>query len=1730
MLRKKKGGGKKHLSPERSVNPKKKLSPIQQLQLQDQQHAQVSQVAPSGRVAGPTPVAGFQSRDILTPYAPLSSLNPDGRHESRRRGQAQQVFSNEIKLQQMIDQMHNSSIQDLPWQARACPQALETREAARLRAACRNERRRVQAWRQLEQSRAMEAAEREDRRTEAVEIVARRRAQHAVSKEQQHTRSYEQRRQAEMEERWMEHTAKAEYWRGLGRYELLTAANIAADQSRKAERDALLRSKFHPDSVEAVMDIVNPADKDETRDTNRAASHLERRILASSWLVVLGAELRNRFVDRVQLQWRCGERAALSARLRASVKIEEVASLEVWKVEASRVNAADEEERTRVSTWEQLHDAATRCAQDSVQKMLQQPEKTNTIEAAEQKERISWFAAAIASRARSERDAWMQHRIDAAAASEAVQLAWQKALQQWRSHSETSAQRRAKELNEWLITKYSEEEGTGKKVCESLDVGQRDARYEREIAEARQFDHEVTARMEQLTVRRWALEEWQEERRRAHLFSEKIRQSVEQLWTDHAKTAAAEAEAESMRATEALERAIEVWSSAARAAVRRVAKWQGQRVSALRDAVQLAVTAASAAVKNAAEHVTDPSDVDPILKRFGQDLKQLHEAFVAEEQRAASQEMQALREEVEQAAAKAKEARRQALARAKAFHKEQVRALEKTATDASKDVYNGFTGATRRALVFEEAHAQRLEGQLRNLEGPEALAAAAAVDEQRRAAVKVQSLARKRQSMATVRSMMPSMDGYGGLLRCEDDFEEPPVEEDGQASEGAEDEEENSGDDYGEDYEDDGELTDIEGGSADNDDEEEGSFYSNFDDFVVLEMTTARDVGRPVSIWWDDDAEAYDGVIESFEPGKGWFIVYDDDDEEWNAGPVRVRFRDSEPREKKMQQKLKQAGKPVPKRKSSTSTTASAVSDVPDAVVTQPAAHNTVISSSPTSEQSTALTVMGDTETGQERDDEEDSAWRPPGSGAPNTATAMEVSVGTILNFRLAYEMRVSLALRGREMMRDSLQSTSKARHDHALQELKEAEDHINAAVLRDEEDEGDAEEDTNATYEERAMRQLRLEKEGRLDLLHGARAERRCLRDALASIESRLERNVTRAKATLGVSSLNGEVRRELAAVLQITETHLEANQEQNDMWGRLHAELGEALRREKKAQSGDTAVVRGFVKVAIQKGDDTVADLLVSANTDFGAHIAAEDEAQIAARAATEATITEAKGGMDEHLQTLKSALSAALARGEQVLADAKAEASQTLSECAAQATSLRDEAAHHHGVMSTHKSKAEKEITRLECTATEQVKETYETAVGAIVKLKTTTESEALAVVSLLEKARLSASRAQESRNKEAAALSASAFDAALSALRTSSERASKTVAEVASHLDDSRIERVRAAGEDSVKRDVELADQVNQWFDKARLAAKGSNNREGSAKRKRDLSHSRKVAERTAKEQRGSLLHGATAGTAFDATPDNVKAWQLALDPVLDMWVSPEDAQEDRRTLVDGCDAIERELLARTHECWTAIERRFHQLEFESDGAAAAHMKKMKGKLEFHVCSLAMDSIILNIELKQSIELAQVEQKCTIAKGFSDLITASQDQRARALETATTDLEAAEEAVDSALGAKVRASKLKVESAVLAVASIEKTAQRAVAKAALAVDEAQLALANSKSFSPFKKKKLTAEQKAQRMAAMMNSGIKKRKKLSEASSDAERREIAAEIITSFGKKSLLRMHML
>ena len=87
-------------------------------------------------------------------------------------------------------------------------------------------------------------------------------------------------------------------------------------------------------------------------------------------------------------------------------------------------------------------------------------------------------------RARSERDSWAQHRTDASAASRAVCDAWQKALQQWRTHSEQSAERRNRELHGWLLAKYAEEEETVSKGCRADDAARRSARLEREKAEA----------------------------------------------------------------------------------------------------------------------------------------------------------------------------------------------------------------------------------------------------------------------------------------------------------------------------------------------------------------------------------------------------------------------------------------------------------------------------------------------------------------------------------------------------------------------------------------------------------------------------------------------------------------------------------------------------------------------------------------------------------------------------------------------------------------------------------------------------------------------------------------------------------------------------------------------------------------------------------------------------------------------------------------------------------------------------------------------------------------------------------------------------------------------------------------------------------------------------------------------------------------------------------------------
>ena len=497
--------------------------------------------------------------------------------------------------------------------------------------------------------------------------------------------------------------------------------------------------------------------------------------------------------------------------------------------------------------------------------------------------------------------------------------------------------------------------------------------------------------------------------------------------------------------------------------------------------------------------------------------------------------------------------------------------------------------------------------------------------------------------------------------------------------------------------------------------------------------------------------------------------------------------------------------------------------------------------------------------------------------------------------------------------------------------------------------------------------------------------------------------------------------------------------------MWGRLQAELGEALRLEKKARSGDAAVVRGFVNVAVLKGDDAIGALLAKAERAFDERLAATVEALAAAREATDAAVAAAKGEMERHLQALRARMDDGLAQGEQVLSDVKAAAAKNSEGVEAQAVALREEASHHTGVMSTHKSKAEKEILRLQCEAALQAKGGYEGAVADIGALKKATEAAGRAEVATLERLRLAESRAQDARSGAVAAANGAAVDDALAGLRESSAAGAEAAAAVAAELDASRAERLGAAGAEAAKRDAKLAAQVNAWFAKARAAAKGvgggRDRDEGAAKRQRDLAHARKVSERTAKEQRGSLLLGGGGGGGGESgatTPENVRVWEQALDGTLEVWASPEDAAVDRQQLVDACDAAERELEARSQRCWALVERRFRRMERESDGAAAARMRKMTGAFERHACAGAIDALALGVELRAATVRARDEQATASAEGFASLAARAEEGRAVAAERESAARDAADEAVEAALGSKVRAAKAKLDGAVLALA--------------------------------------------------------------------------------------------
>jgi hypothetical protein len=244
------------------------------------------------------------------------------------------------------------NVTGLPWQSRVCPRAHEEREAARLHWALVSETTRVEDWRTREQRRALDAAQNEERRSTVMQQRERQRINRVLAAEQRRTSAYEYKRHAGTLARWSEHVEKASRMRAEGRIRTLERYEAEALRARNEERDLIIAADFHPDE---------PALEAEKRKVEAASAHdkeeslkLEKRVAASAWMHVCGAKLANKWTGRVEMRWRCGERAAENARERAAFTLERACAFDAWKVESARVSAADEEERARVAAWGQL--------------------------------------------------------------------------------------------------------------------------------------------------------------------------------------------------------------------------------------------------------------------------------------------------------------------------------------------------------------------------------------------------------------------------------------------------------------------------------------------------------------------------------------------------------------------------------------------------------------------------------------------------------------------------------------------------------------------------------------------------------------------------------------------------------------------------------------------------------------------------------------------------------------------------------------------------------------------------------------------------------------------------------------------------------------------------------------------------------------------------------------------------------------------------------------------------------------------------------------------------------------------------------------------------------------------------------------------------------------------------------------------------------------------------------
>ena len=112
-----------------------------------------------------------------------------------------------------------------------------------------------------------------------------------------------------------------------------------------------------------------------------------------------------------------------------------------------------------------------------------------------------------------------------------------------------------------------------------------------------------------------------------------------------------------------------------------------------------------------------------------------------------------------------------------------------------------------------------------------------------------------------------------------------------------------------------------------------------------------------------------------------------------------------------------------------------------------------------------------------------------------------------------------------------------------------------------------------------------------------------------------------------------------------------------------------------------------------------------------------------------------------------------------------------------------------------------------------------------------------------------------------------------------------------------------------------------------------------------------------------------------------------------------------------------------------------------------------MSNMKSTYEKHACAAIMESILVKIDLQQSIIAAKTKHKVTITKGFAALVATSEEKKTLLVEKDRKFLDSADDALEAALGPKIRASKLKVEGTTGQMIALGKQVAKEVAKATL-----------------------------------------------------------------------------